>query len=1051
MRLSIEKTQAVLRLVSGQMLVVFAAFAIMAFVSYFFMGDIERKHLLRDVDNAIANTQAYIEADLKEPETTLSIIAQTVRGMILQGSTFDEVSAYITSITNYMLADPRLMSYTTSVYGVFDVFDGKFHFGTGWIPPDDFQSQDRPWYKAAIDADGEIGITEPYVVMSLGVTAITYARQIFDEDGRQLGVVCLDVMLDRIREYAVNTYITRGSYGILVDKGYKVIAHPHPSFWGRSVRDMNDGEAIVDILEQGKDISERRATDYTGNESVLFLRHLKNGWMMAVIAYSKDYYQSVTRIGVIVSILGLVMAIILNIILWRIAAAKNMADERNRHMAYWFGSILDTIPFPLSVTDTIMNWTFINTATEKILGVKRNEVLGRHCSMWGSSICNTEKCGIECVKRGSHQTYFTHNDASYRVDVEMLKDIKGETTGYVEVVQDITKLKQMAIRQAEEKSANRAKSAFLARVSHEIRTPMNAILGITEIQLQDEKLPLSTQEALGKIYNSGYLLLALINDILDMSKIEAGKFELTPVNYDVASLINDTVHLNIMRFDSKPIEFVLELEENIPSTLFGDELRIKQILNNLLSNAFKYTDSGKVSLSVGVDNAQQAGTGQVTLVFRVSDTGQGMTQEQVNKLFTEYTRFNMKANRMTQGTGLGMNITRNLIRLMNGEIFVKSEPRDGSVFTVRLPQGTVDAGVLGRELTESLKQFHLGRALQMKKAPQIVREYMPYGSILIVDDVETNLYVARGLMSPYGLLIDTAESGFEAIEKIKSGAVYDLVFMDHFMPKMDGIEAVQIIRGMGYTRPIVALTANALSGQAEVFLKNGFNEFISKPIDIRQLNAVLNKLVRDKQPPEVLEAARQQTNKPEKDSPVTAPQPIDSYLAEIFIRDAEKVAAALEGLHKKQDAYEDEDLRAYIINIHSIKSALANIGEMELSGIALRLEDAGRERNRDVLTEETPVFLEKLRAVIGKIRPKEDGAVAVEDSEDDLAYLREKLAAIQTASAAYDKKAAKDALGELQQRTWSRPVKELLDAISEYLLHSEFEKAISVAKAYDNG
>ncbi|MDR0315646.1 MAG: response regulator, partial [Treponema sp.] len=600
--------------------------------------------------------------------------------------------------------------------------------------------------------------------------------------------------------------------------------------------------------------------------------------------------------------------------------------------------------------------------------------------------------------------------------------------------------------------ANQTKSSFLAKVSHEIRTPMNAILGITEIQLQNEKLPPDTQEALDKIYDSGYLLLNIINDILDLSKIEAGKLELMPVNYEVASLINDTIHLNAMRFDSKPINFELQVDENIPSILFGDELRIKQILNNLLSNAFKYTDSGEIVLSAAAEYVRQEDATQVTLVFRVSDTGQGMTKEQVNKLFTEYTRFYTEANRTIEGTGLGLNITSHLVRMMGGEIFVESEQGKGSMFTIRLPQGFVNSGVLGRETAENFRQ-HFGAKTQIKKTPQIVRDYMPYGRILVVDDVETNLYVVRGLLAPYGLSTETASSGFEAIEKIKDGNSYDIVFMDHFMPKMDGIEAAQIIRSLGYTRPIVMLTANALSGQAEIFLKNGFDDFISKPIDIRQLNAVLNKLVRDQYPPETIEASRRlKESLTKNNSAGNMPQlSVDSHLAEIFIRDAEKTIAALEAIHEKQNAYGDEDIPAYIINTHAMKSALANIGETDLSGVALRLEDAGRQRNKAVLREETPVFLEKLRAVIGKIRPQADNETIAEDSDDDRAYLREKLSAIQTACAAFDKKAAKDTLSGLQQKTWSRPVKELLNTISEHLLHSGFEEAADAAKGFGNG
>jgi CheY-like chemotaxis protein/anti-sigma regulatory factor (Ser/Thr protein kinase) len=279
--------------------------------------------------------------------------------------------------------------------------------------------------------------------------------------------------------------------------------------------------------------------------------------------------------------------------------------------------------------------------------------------------------------------------------------------------------------------------------------------------------------------------------------------------------------------------------------MLGDMLRIKQLLNNLLSNAFKYSEAGKVTLSIATETSEERDD-KIILVVSVSDTGQGMTKEQVDELFDEYSRFNQEANRSTEGTGLGMSITNNLISLMNGEITVESELGKGSTFAVRLPQGLIDSDVLGSEAAENLRRFRTDNRAHLRNV-QISREPMPYGNVLIVDDVDTNIYVAKGLLAPYDLKVDSADSGFAAIEKIKNGNSYDIIFMDHMMPKMDGIEATKIIRESGYTEPIVALTANAVAGQLEVFLENGFDDFISKPIDIRQMNAVLNKLIRDKQ------------------------------------------------------------------------------------------------------------------------------------------------------------------------------------------------------------
>jgi signal transduction histidine kinase/CheY-like chemotaxis protein/HPt (histidine-containing phosphotransfer) domain-containing protein len=593
------------------------------------------------------------------------------------------------------------------------------------------------------------------------------------------------------------------------------------------------------------------------------------------------------------------------------------------------------------------------------------------------------------------------------------------------------------------------KSNFLATMSHEIRTPLNAILGMTEIQMQNVSNPPSINEAFAKINNSGNLLLNIINDILDLSKIEAGKLELTPVKYEVVSLINDIVQLNYIRYESKPIEFNLEIDENIPSILVGDELRIKQIMNNLLSNAFKYTERGTVTFAVSAECVARGGGVSVALIFQVSDTGQGMTQDQISKLFDEYSRFNLEANRTTEGAGLGMTITRNLVELMYGKISVKSTVGEGTDVTVRLPQktdGVGISGIIGKEMAENLKHFQRGSAIKLKRS-QIAHEHMPYGCVLIVDDVETNLYVAKGLMAPYGLKIDLATSGFEAVEKIKAGNMYDIVFMDHMMPKMDGIETTKMIREMGYNRPIVALTANALAGQAEMFLKNGFDGFISKPIDIRQLNVSLNKLIRDKQPAEVVEAAHRERAKMEKKNSAGMDQALNSQLAEIFSRDAEKAAAVLETC-LKNNLRDENDIHMYVINVHAMKSALANIGKTELSAVAHRLEQAGRDKDVNVMLSDTNEFLDALRVVIQEIKPKDEDGSSGEETEEALSLLREKLAVIKEACAAFDKKTAKNSLNELREKTWSHDTKEMLNKIAEYLLHSDFENAAALVDEY---
>ena len=602
-------------------------------------------------------------------------------------------------------------------------------------------------------------------------------------------------------------------------------------------------------------------------------------------------------------------------------------------------------------------------------------------------------------------------------------------------------------------NANRAKTTFLSTMSHEIRTPMNAILGITEIQLQDETMSQGVREALEKIHASGDLLLGIINDILDMSKIEAGRLELYIEKYEIASMISDTAQLNMMRIGNKFIEFEISVDEDMPANLMGDELRVKQILNNLLSNAFKYTTSGTVKLEATAE-ASETNSDEVILVFSVSDTGQGMTKEQIDKLFEEYARFNQESNRATEGTGLGMSITRNLISLMNGEIIVDSEPGQGSVFTVRLPQEKCGPEILGLEMAKNLRLFRTRSRAQMKRV-QITRDPMPYGSVLIVDDVETNIYVARGLLTPYELTIDAAESGFTAIEKIKNDLTYDIIFMDHMMPRMDGIEATRILRDMGYTRPIVALTANAVVGQSNIFLQSGFDDFISKPIDIRQLNQVLNRLIRDKYPPDVVNEARRlanirkgiETEEPEE------PFVLERLTAEAFTRDAKKALNFLENLMRKGDGISESELRTYTIHVHGMKSALANVGKTEPSAVAKKLEKLGRSGDIEAINNLTPAFISSLFEVLEEIAPKDRnaGGETADDSEENKKWLYEKLLVIKAACHEYDESSVENALNDLKNQVWSRPVEDILRIISELLLHSDFDEIVNVLERFESG
>jgi signal transduction histidine kinase/FixJ family two-component response regulator/HPt (histidine-containing phosphotransfer) domain-containing protein len=530
------------------------------------------------------------------------------------------------------------------------------------------------------------------------------------------------------------------------------------------------------------------------------------------------------------------------------------------------------------------------------------------------------------------------------------------------------------------RSASRAKSDFLARMSHEIRTPLNAILGLSEVELR-KNLPEGTALNLEKVYHSGAHLLEIVNDILDISKIESGNFEIHPGEYEFPALINDTVQLNIPRIGVKPIRFRLDMDESKPLKLYGDELRIKQILNNLLSNALKYTEEGEVRLSAGWERRGE----RALLMFAVEDTGRGIKREDMERLFSEYTQLDAAANRRIEGTGLGLSITRGLAEAMGGTVTVESEYGRGSIFRISLPQGIADESPVGHERVEKLRSL---RPAGERSRGTFVHSYMPYGKVLVVDDLEMNLDVMLGLLMPYGLKVDTALSGAKAVELIRQGIRYDLIFMDHMMPEMDGVEAVRIIRGgiggeYGRTVPIAVLTANAVTGNREMFLESGFNDFISKPIDIKQLDIVLNRWIRDRQgggtqkAGEARNAGRRRAGGQDaglirrlQDHPIEG---IDLAAAQnlyggtVYASILRSFAAHTPALLEKMDTHLESSLPDYAIEVHGLKGACGAVCAGESASLARELELAAKAGDLDFVRSRHGELRDKLRSLLDRL------------------------------------------------------------------------------------
>ena len=380
-------------------------------------------------------------------------------------------------------------------------------------------------------------------------------------------------------------------------------------------------------------------------------------------------------------------------------------------------------------------------------------------------------------------------------------------------------------------TSNEAKSLFLANMSHEIRTPMNAICGMADLLL-DEKLTEQGREYADTIKSSGEGLLSIINDILDFSKIESGKMPIIPEEYYFVSLVHEVMSMMDVRVKDKPVDLIAKVPDDVPRKLYGDTGRVKQILINIMGNAVKFTQEGSVTLSISWE-AQNQDVGR--LIFSIADTGVGIKEEDLAKLFDSFEQVDMKKNRGVEGTGLGLSISRLLVENMGGHISVKSKYGEGSTFTFDILQKVIDAAPCEYSKNK--------RGMEHKQFK--VDFNAPTAKILVVDDNKVNLRVAAGLLKKFGIVPDTVDNGRDSVEIIRGKSKYDLIFMDHMMPEMDGIEATKMIRNIGtlYTDslPIIALSANAVKGMEQEFLMGGMNDFLPKPINLEMLGSILQK------------------------------------------------------------------------------------------------------------------------------------------------------------------------------------------------------------------
>ena len=525
-------------------------------------------------------------------------------------------------------------------------------------------------------------------------------------------------------------------------------------------------------------------------------------------------------------------------------------------------------------------------------------------------------------------------------------------------------------------NASRQKSTFLANMSHEIRTPINAIMGMNEMVLREcenDNIRIYSEN----IQSASRLLLSLVNDVLDFSKIESGKMEIVCDNYYLDVMIHDVVNLIRGKAEQKNLEFYVEVQKEIPNQLFGDELRNRQIIGNLLNNAVKYTQEGSVSLKITYDTSEPEDGEQnrIELLIQVSDTGIGIRQEDMGKLFGNFERLDLEKNRNIEGTGLGLAITKKLAEAMGGSVEVTSEYGRGSTFSVRLPQKVVDSTPIGEFEMEAVAETDT-QGVYMEKF------HAPEARILVVDDNNMNLMVVKGLLKKTKVQIVTCNNGRECLERMQKEH-FHIILLDHMMPGMDGMEVIKRTRtlenNMCTSTPIIALTANALKGMKEMYLEAGFTDYLSKPVDGEKLEQMVRKYLPEElvhTPEEEVQACSgTSTSNPivetateENDTPL-----IDQNTAMVYCGNDEELYREIldcyclekeENQEKMKKCLEDNNLADYRILIHALKSTSLNIGCKSLYNMALELEKACKNNDLDYVKENHAACMELYDRVV---------------------------------------------------------------------------------------
>ncbi len=932
------------------------------------LNNYARQSILESSELNASITAKEVENYLASAKDVITLSEYKLSTMVKNKDSDELILEYLTNETKDV--QDTILPDSTGIYGC--IYD-KYFDGSGWDPGPDYDPKSRPWYTESLADRDNITLINPYFDLYSEQVIITVAKALSTGDN----VAAIDVGLGKIQDIVSDNDVSNSNtIKMVISNNGIVCGHTDKEELGKNYLEET-GSLGGYILTALKSSEENKNMDiiYKGNGYNVCAIPIINGWYSISVVESENVYKPLT-VMLLISIISIIATfVIFTIILIRTGRKTYQTDNLQSILSSSADIYMSLCDLDV-INNTVTGIKNVNPAIEKAVSSCDHNMKEIFLGiMKGLPESETKQAAIDFTDLSTIDERMKDTDTAV---VEYLsygniwvrarfvvseRTPDGKVSHVLWMLENIDKEKkkreELINRSEKAVAASEAKSAFLSNMSHEIRTPINAILGMNEMVLRECEEPNIIGYS-NNIRSAGNTLLGLINDILDFSKIEQGKMEILPVDYELPSVINDLVNMIRTRLDPKGLHLTLHIDPSMPKHLYGDDVRLKQVITNILTNAAKYTEKGSVTFSISHKKIE-GDDKNLILKVAVKDTGIGIRKEDMEKLFSEFERIEEKRNRTIEGTGLGMSITKSILSLMNSSLHVESEYGKGSEFSFELVQGVKKWDPIG-DYEETFKNANTSQTVYHEKFKA------PDAHILVIDDTKMNLLVVTSLLKSTAINIDTATSGDEGIALMMKKK-YDIVFLDHMMPKKDGIETLAEIKAIedhiNRDTPIVCLTANAISGARDFYLSAGFNDYLTKPIDSQRLEEIIMeylppyKLIGESSAENTTDTNNKQASVNEDLLPefiftINELNPLDGIKAcgteKIYLNALIAFAETTDELIASTIKYiRNGDIDNALINVKTIKASADIIGAHWISNLATEYEKSGSRDPDDVL------------------------------------------------------------------------------------------------------